>query len=224
MENEHLREADVDLAAATSGPSARAGSLIRRLPGWVIMAVYLVGLGAIAWFGWWVLHSAHQASDAIAQDTTVGFRAFPVDQRTPAPRLAGTSIAGRPLDTGNFAGHVLVINVWGSWCGPCRAEAPALARVSKATYAGGARFFGVDVRDNPAAARGFEREYGITYPSFDDRSGEVIMQFNGLVPISAVPSTVFVDAHGRIAARVIGRVDETTLREETESLLQESHR
>ena len=224
METEHAPEADGDLAAATGNSSAKAGSLIRRLPAWVIAAVYLVGLGAIAWSGWWVLHSAHQTSDAVARDTTVGFRAFPVDRRTQAPRLTGTGIDGRPLDTRKFSGHVLVINVWGSWCGPCRAEAPALAKVSETTYAGGARFFGVDVRDNPAAALGFERGYGITYPSFDDRSGLVIGQFTGLIPVSAVPSTVFVDAQGRIAARVIGRVDETTLREETRSLQKESRR
>lgn len=196
--------------------------IVDRLPRWAVVLGCVLGLTGITGFGWWVLDAAQRSDDGPSEDTSVGFRSFPPAQRPPAPRLMGTSIDGNPLDTSQYSGRVLVINVWGSWCGPCRAEAPALAVVSKDAGPDGAVFFGVDVRDNPASAKGFERGYGFPYPSFDDRSGQVLGRFNGLIPITAVPSTVFVDARGRIAARVIGRVDQTTLREEIKALLREA--
>ncbi len=116
------------------------------------------------------------------------------------------------LDLADLRGHVVVLNVWGSWCAPCRAEAPDLAAISKETESRGVRFVGIDVRDNPAAARAFARSYGITYPSFDDQNGLVLAQFTGIIPVSAVPSTLVVDKSGVIRARVVGQVDGSTLR------------
>ena len=91
------------------------------------------------------------------------------------------------------------------------AEAPDLAEISAATAPRGVRFVGIDVRDNPAAGQAFEREFGITYPSFDDENGLVLASFTGIVPVSAVPSTLVVDRDGIIRARNIGRIDATTL-------------
>ena len=127
-------------------------------------------------------------------------------------KITGKSITGDQLSVQSLQGHVVVLNVWGSWCGPCRAEAPDLARISRQTAPKGVRFVGVDVRDNPSAARAFEARYGITYPSFDDQSGLVLAQFAGIVPVSAVPSTLVIDRRGVIRARIVGRVDATTLR------------
>jgi thiol-disulfide isomerase/thioredoxin len=99
-----------------------------------------------------------------------------------------------------------------AWCAPCRAEAPDLARISAETASRGVRFVGIDVRDNAAAAQAFLRHYGITYPSFDDQGGLVLVQFTGLVPVGAVPSTIVVDKQGIVRARAVGRIDATTLR------------
>jgi peroxiredoxin len=104
-----------------------------------------------------------------------------------------------------------VVNAWGSWCGPCREEAPELRRVSEETKAAGVRFVGIDTRDNDAAGRAFAREFGITYPSLVDDSGRVMLAFGRTIPVAAVPSTVVVDRRGRIAARVIGAVTYSTL-------------
>lgn len=158
-----------------------------------------------------------------ADDQSVGLKMFSKDERLPVPVVSGVDLDGKPLALADYPGQVLVLNVWGSWCGPCRAEAPDLARVSNTTQGDGAQFIGIDVRDNPAAAKSFERRFGIEYPSFDDQSSQVLTQFTGLVPITAVPSTIFVDADGLVAARVIGRIDRTTLQGLVDDLLNERH-
>lgn len=144
---------------------------------------------------------------------TIGYTGFPPATRTAMPSVSGKTIEGRPIDLDDLRGRVLVLNVWGSWCGPCRAEAPDLARVSREVRDQGVRFVGIDVRDNPAAARAFARRYRIPYPSIDDQSGRILAAFAGVVPVSAVPSTIFVDRQGRIAARVVGGIDASTLRQ-----------
>jgi thiol-disulfide isomerase/thioredoxin len=132
--------------------------------------------------------------------------------RTKLPRLAGRTLDGTRLDVTDWRGHVVVVNTWGSWCGPCRKEAPDLRRVATETAGHGVRFVGIDTRDNDAAARAFVREFRIPYPSLVDDDGRLMLALGRTIPVSAVPSTVVVDARGRIAARVIGAVTYLTLR------------
>lgn len=150
-----------------------------------------------------------------------GLVRYPVGRRAAAPAISGKLTTGRTLDLAAWRGDVVVINVWGSWCAPCRAEAPGLKAVSDDTRNMGVRFVGFDSRDNDSAAQAFERTYGITYPSFRDPDGLLVLRFNGLVPISAVPSTVVIDRDDRIAARVIGPVSYTTLRDVVKSIAAE---
>ena len=141
-----------------------------------------------------------------------------VERIAVAKRAEPVTLKGDLVGGGTWASEsargtdVVVLNVWGSWCAPCRAEAPDLARVAAQSRRSGVRFVGIDVRDNPAAARAFARRYSVTYPSWDDQDGSVLAQFAGIVPVSAVPSTMVLDAQGVIRARVIGRVDARTLR------------
>ena len=158
----------------------------------------------------WQLVQWHRASPSAGSDA--GLTLYQGSAAIAAPAIAGKSITGEPLSLQGLRGHVVVLNVWGSWCGPCRAEAPDLARISRQTAPQGVRFVGVDVRDNPSAGLAFEARYKITYPSFDDQSGLVLAQFAGIIPVSAVPSTLVIDRRGLIRARVVGRVDATTLR------------
>lgn len=164
--------------------------------------------------GWWQFNQfqAQSAGDAEARGADSGLTRYPGGKGIPVPAIEGTTIAGSTLSLNDLRGHVVVLNVWGSWCGPCRDEAPDLAAISMETAPRGVRFVGIDVRDNPAAARAFERRFGITYPSFDDRHGLVLAQFTGIIPVSAVPSTLVVDPGGTIRARVVGRIDPDTLR------------
>jgi thiol-disulfide isomerase/thioredoxin len=139
------------------------------------------------------------------------FAQYPVGKRTVAPSISGKLINGGTLDLADWRGKVIVINVWGSWCAPCRAEAPTLKKISDATQKLGVRFVGFDTRDNDAAGRAFERTYKISYPSFRDPDGRLVLRFDGRVPVSAVPSTVLIDRSGRIAARIIGATSYDTL-------------
>jgi len=180
----------------------------------------LAALGMVAiLFGWgtgtWGPFSANRASrpsNGAYDSSKPGLAIYPAGKRTAAPKLQGTTLDEDPFTLSQLTGNIVVLNVWGSWCAPCRAEAPDLAAISTETEVRGVRFVGIDVRDNPSAARAFERNYAITYPSFDDQDGLVLAQFTGIVPVSAVPSTLVVDRNGIIRARVVGRVEGTTLR------------
>ncbi len=143
---------------------------------------------------------------------------LPTDARCPASR-ARPWTAGH-FDTTDFAGSVLVINVWGSWCPPCREEAPALRRVWEETRDRGVQFIGINIRDNDASAIAFEREFGITYPSITTAdSGLPLLALGSFLPQGAVPSTVIVAPDGRVATRVVGKTTYITLRDLVRNVL-----
>ncbi len=124
--------------------------------------------------------------------------------REPAPELSGTTLDGEQLALSELQGDVVVLNVWGSWCAPCREEAPYLQGVYDDTRRDGVRFVGINTRDDLAAATAFERRFAITYPSLVDTDGRLLLQFRGSLPPSAIPSTLVIDREGRVAARVLG--------------------
>lgn len=135
----------------------------------------------------------------------------PVDSRVEAPRVTGELLGGGTFDSASVAGKVIVYNVWGSWCAPCRKEAPALQAASEAT-ADVAAFVGINTRDlDPAPASAFVRAFGVTFPSVYDPEGRLLLAFGDQLPPSAIPSTLVVDAEGRVAARVLGETTEATL-------------
>lgn len=133
-------------------------------------------------------------------------------QREPAPDFSGPTLDGGTFDLGDHRGDVVVLNVWGSWCAPCRAEAPALAAVAEQTAADGVVFIGVNTRDTETAARAFEDEFGVPYPSVVDTDGRRLLAFRDTLPPAAIPSTLVVDRDGLMAARVIGEISENSLR------------
>jgi thiol-disulfide isomerase/thioredoxin len=102
---------------------------------------------------------------------------------------------------GPFAGHVVVINVWGQWCGPCRAEATQLQQVYDATRADGVALLGIDVRDNNRqAAQDFVKDRKVTFPSIYDPAMRTMIAFGGKYPTSVIPSTLVLDRQHRVAA------------------------
>lgn len=125
----------------------------------------------------------------------------PPESRGVLPAVSGDSLLepGRPLSTDDFRGQVVVINVWGSWCGPCRAEADALDQVAVSSAPRGVQFLGVDVRDQRDAAADFVRDRGVVYPSIFDPPGRSLLALRGY-PRNAVPSTVVLDRSHRVAA------------------------
>jgi peroxiredoxin len=154
--------------------------------------------------------------------TGTGLTLYQPGDRVAAPDLRGETLSGAQLALADLRGRVVVLNVWGSWCNPCRAETPELVRVFRDTQARGVRFAGIDTRDNPDAARAFARSFHVPYPSLIDRDGRLLLAFKGLIPAYAVPSTIVIDPTGRIAARIIGRTDYATVRGVIDDLLTET--
>jgi thiol-disulfide isomerase/thioredoxin len=137
---------------------------------------------------------------------------IPAVDRGVLPPIGGALLQGGDYDSRELLGMAVVYNVWGSWCAPCREEAPALRRVAEESHANGVRFVGINVRDNDASALAFERRYDIPYPSIRTAdSQEALLAFGPKLPPSAVPSTMIVDREGRLAARVIGATTYSTL-------------
>jgi thiol-disulfide isomerase/thioredoxin len=131
--------------------------------------------------------------------------------RQPAPEVAGPLLSGGELSTADLVGSVVVLNVWASWCAPCRAEAPDLQAVWEATKDGGVQFVGLDTRDSDAAAAGFVRTFGLTYPQILDPDGRQQLLFRDTLPPQAIPSTVVLDKEGRVAARILGAASQSQL-------------
>ncbi|PCG84055.1 redoxin domain-containing protein [Streptomyces sp. WZ.A104] len=144
-------------------------------------------------------------------------------ERVAAPKLAGNGLDGKPLDLADYRGKVIVLNVWGSWCGPCRLEAKYFAKVSEETKDQGVQFVGINTRDAQRdAAVNFEKDYGITYPSFFDPIGKLILRFpKGTLNPQAIPSTVVIDRDGKIAARTLQALDADELHKMIDPIIAE---
>ncbi|MFF9076584.1 MULTISPECIES: TlpA family protein disulfide reductase [unclassified Streptomyces] len=143
--------------------------------------------------------------------------------RKPAPKLDGETLDGKQLDVADFKGKVVVLNVWGSWCGPCRLEAQYFSRVAKETKDKGVEFVGINTRDaQKGPAVSFEKDYGVPYPSFFDPTGKLMLRFpKGTLNPQAIPSTVVLDRDGRIAARSLVALDAEKLHEMIDPLIAE---
>ena len=142
-------------------------------------------------------------------------------ERVAAPDLVGTTLDGQQLSSAGLAGDVLVVNVWASWCAPCRSEAPSLERLSKEFADQGVSFIGLNTRDSDTSARSFVERFGITYPNVIDRDGVLQLGFRDSLPPRAIPSTLVIDRSGRVAARVLGAVSESSLRGVIEAVADE---
>jgi thiol-disulfide isomerase/thioredoxin len=129
---------------------------------------------------------------------------FRAGQRPKAPDVSGTTLTGQRLRLSSFRGDVVVLNFWGSWCTPCRAEAPSLGTLSRQFYAKGVRFVGIDIRDEPDSALAFMHTFRVGYPSFNDPNDEIALDFRGTVTPAAIPTTLVIDRSGQIAARIVG--------------------
>jgi thiol-disulfide isomerase/thioredoxin len=131
--------------------------------------------------------------------------------RAQVPGFSGTTLTGAKVSFADYRGRVVVLNFWGSWCGPCRSEGPTLAALASKYQASGVSFLGVDVDDTPPNATAFARSVGITYPSLNDPGYSVALALGSAVPISGTPTTVVVDRTGHVAGAVFGSVTYSVL-------------
>lgn len=143
--------------------------------------------------------------------------------RAQAPDLSGPTVDGKQLDVKDYKGKIVVVNVWGSWCPPCRAEAPNFVKVAKDTAAKGVQFVGINTRDaNISLAQAFEKQQGVTYPSLYDPTSKLLLRFKkGTLNLQTIPSTIIIDRDGKIAARTLQALSEDKLREMLDPVLAE---
>ncbi|MBB5854631.1 TlpA family protein disulfide reductase [Amycolatopsis umgeniensis] len=127
---------------------------------------------------------------------------YDVADRQQSPTLSGDDLMneGKQLSIAEFPGKVIVLNLWGQWCGPCRVEAPEMQKVYDQTKASGVQVVGIDLRDNDRApAQDFVRDRKLTYPSIYDPAGRTLLQLSGY-PRNIIPSTIVLDKQHRVAA------------------------
>ena len=140
--------------------------------------------------------------------------AYPVGQRPAAPDFTATSLTGTPINFASYRGKIVVLNIWGSWCGPCRGEGQTLKYLDEEYGPQGIAFLGDDLQDTPANALSFLHGEDITYPSVNDANGAVEERLAIAVPVNGTPTTLVIDKTGHIAGVIDGAVtypDMTTL-------------
>lgn len=138
----------------------------------------------------------------------------------PQDRIEAPALAGMTLSGTNYSyatGRVTVVNVWASWCAPCRAEIPALIALSKKYKE--TTFIGILTRDNPPTAEAFQRRFEIPYPTLIDDS--ILIGFKGSLPANAIPTTVVIDKNGKVAGRISGAITVASLSNLIESVSKE---
>ncbi|MDQ0377716.1 TlpA family protein disulfide reductase [Amycolatopsis thermophila] len=167
-----------------------------------LLAAVLAGAFALA--------GCSTGSDAVSQGSNFQFVApggktditYEGADRQPIPKLSGEDLMteGKTISVADYAGKVVVINIWGQWCAPCRTEAPELEKLATQTQAQGVQVLGLDVRDDDRSApQDFVRNRQLTYPSIYDPPGRSLLSLSGY-PRNAVPSTIILDKQQRVAA------------------------
>ncbi len=140
------------------------------------------------------------------------------DDRASAPEFAGELLDGSYFESSAMQGDVVVLNIWGSWCAPCRVETPEFQQVYEEVSDDGVSFLGINVKDDRQLAQAFLADEGITFPSIFDPRGEVALAFRDY-PANAIPSTIVLDQDGRVAAVYVAALAADELRQVIDRLL-----
>ena len=121
------------------------------------------------------------------------------------PNIQLAALKGRPV----------VLNVWASWCDPCKSEVPTFQAAWQRHHDNSIVFLGIDYQDAAADAQRFLRQYNVTYPNGPDTAGTISVNYG----VSNVPTTIFIDRLGTVARKILGPVDAATLEDEIQQLL-----
>ena len=176
----------------------------------------VVGVGTLTIASPWSSHP-HSTTVSVAEASSTPpapspWSVGPSPAGTPpnAPALSGITLTGAKLST-SYTGHVTVIDVWGSWCTPCSAEAPYLSQAYLKYRSKGVQFIGLDERDDNAKALLFDHEFNIGYPSLRDPDGTLTKGLSPYVTADTVPSLVIVDPDGKMWMGIGGDATTTEL-------------
>ncbi|MEU0830432.1 TlpA disulfide reductase family protein [Streptomyces sp. NPDC005969] len=157
--------------------------------------------------------------------STDGISTVAKGERKPVGLIKGETLQGRHLDVADFQGKVVVINAWGSWCPPCRSEAPYFNKVAKEMKTKGVEFVGINARDgNKSLSKAFEDDFDMAYPSLYDPVGKLLLSGlpKGTLNPQSLPFTVVLDRNGKIAARALSSIDDNKLHKMIDPLIKEN--
>ena len=133
------------------------------------------------------------------------------DERVKPGPVVGKTLEGEEVSLADFKGQVVVLNVWGSWCPPCRKEAPLLAQAARTLEPEGVAFLGINTRDSSTdQGLAFQKKYDVPYPSIYDPSGQTLLAFRRTLNPNSIPTTLIIDADGKVAASILGEVPSKT--------------
>lgn len=139
---------------------------------------------------------------------------IPEAERTEPIEFEGVLDTGGTTTSADYAGGVTVVNFWYASCAPCRVEASELEAAHQEFAGQEVEFLGVNLYDGADASRAFAETYGVTYPSaLATVDGSIKLAFAGQTPLAAVPSTLVLDREGRVAARIIGQLEGSSILE-----------
>ncbi len=162
------------------------------------------------------LNNSYQSGDGTVTE-------FKKPARSAAVNWGGITSDGYRIEASNLSGVVTVMNFWYAACTPCRVEMPDLVDLAK-QYENKVQFIGVNVRDSAETANAFRRSFSVNFPTLIDKdTGETVLAFTGVVTPSAVPTTLVIDAEGKVAARILGLAEKSTLRTLIQSVLDETN-
>jgi thiol-disulfide isomerase/thioredoxin len=174
--------------------------------------------------------SACTGKDAVDQGSNSTFtftsgtalgKLYPQSDRKPAGSVSGQLLDGGATDLASRKGKVVVLNFWATWCTPCRTETPQFDLVYRKIKSSGVDFLGIDTKDPVRAnAQSFVKNYDISYPIVFDEQGKTALQLGNL-PATALPFTVLIDKHGKVAAVYIVRLSAKDLTGALDKLLAE---
>ena len=196
-----------NVAASTGRHSGGAGR--RR----IALVVLLAGVGLRGLFAWG-LAKPGQTPGGVAVNTQPG----EVEIRSgPARPFELALFDGTALTLEELRGQVVMVDFWASWCPPCRAEAPTLARVYREYQGKGVEFVGVAIWDSAEDAQAYMQQFGVTYPSGLDPKGRMAMDYG----VTGIPEKYFISRDGTVVKKFNGPMDEARLKQVLDELLAE---
>ena len=176
----------------------------------IVVAALAAALAMVALVGCTETPSFGSGSTGYVSGAGV-YKEIAVADRKPALSFTSTLDTGAKVTSAQLLGTVHVLNFWYAACGPCRVEAPNMEKAYK-HYKGSVPFYGVDVYDQAATALTFESTHKVTYPSMIDTNTTAVQYaYSAYVSPDSVPTTLVIDKHGRVAARVTGEVEDPTI-------------
>lgn len=142
-------------------------------------------------------------------------------ERKPAPELENVDFLSAEIDLNSLKNKVVLINVWGSWCSPCRKEASELEELYLKNKTNNVEFIGINIRDSRISANRFIENFSITYPNIFDRDGKLLLGYKDSLPANSIPSTILIDKNGLVAARQLGPIDKSLIQGFISELVEE---